>query len=246
MNGTVTQINIHTNLQWMHDIGIGGIDVMSAPIAPPVVVKKPLSNIATVKTTFRHSAQSPGSHHIELGIDSAPGWCETRGPWIKRSQAIEKVICSTTGIEGGISVAHIYGRKLFGAESFDSVDHPRAFGPRQLNRVVNKEFLLGVNRIESAEQPINVRSGLSLSFCGQMPNRLDAWRSGVGQSIRYISWCSYPLAVTNLWVTRLIEDRQTGVRRKYTVTITATYEPDAPFPTSGLLDPARLRELRAN
>jgi hypothetical protein len=99
-------------------------------------------------------------------------------------------------LKGAASVAHIYGRKLVAAESLDSVDQPWAFGPRQLKRVVDKEFLLGVNRIvihESSEQPINRPPGLSLSFFGQMFNRLDAWAPEAGPWIRYISRCSYLL-----------------------------------------------------
>lgn len=99
-------------------------------------------------------------------------------------------------IRGAASVAHIYGRKLVGAESLDSVDQPWAFGPRQLKRVVDKEFLLGVNRIvihESSEQPLDRPPGLSLSFFGQMFNRLAAWAPEAGPWIRYISRCSYLL-----------------------------------------------------
>lgn len=99
-------------------------------------------------------------------------------------------------LKGAASVAHIYGRRLVGAESLDSVDQPWAFGPRQLKRVVDKEFLLGVNRIvihESAEQPIDRPPGLSLSFFGQMFNRLAAWAPEAGPWIRYISRCSYLL-----------------------------------------------------
>ena len=99
-------------------------------------------------------------------------------------------------LKGAASVAHIYGRKLVGAESLDSVDQPWAFGPRQLKRVVDKEFLLGVNRIvihESTEQPMNRPPGLSLSFFGQMFNRLETWAPDARPWVRYISRCSYLL-----------------------------------------------------
>ena len=48
------------------------------------------------------------------------------------------------------------------------------------------------------------------------------------------------IAVTNLWVDRLIGDEQPGVKKKYTFTVIPTYEPDAPLRVSGLLGPVRL------
>ena len=99
-------------------------------------------------------------------------------------------------LKGAASVAHVYGKKLIGAESLDSVDQPWAFAPRQLKRVVDEEFLLGVNRVvihESAEQPIDRPPGFSLGFFGQMFNRLDTWAPQAAPWIRYLSRCSYLL-----------------------------------------------------
>ena len=53
------------------------------------------------------------------------------------------------------------------------------------------------------------------------------------------------ILVTNLWVNRLIGDQRPGVKRKYTFTTTATYEPDAPLRISGLLGPVRIRQIGA-
>ncbi len=50
------------------------------------------------------------------------------------------------------------------------------------------------------------------------------------------------IAVTNLWVNRIIGDQQPGVRKKYTFTTIPTYEPGAPLRRSGLLGPVRIEE----
>ena len=51
------------------------------------------------------------------------------------------------------------------------------------------------------------------------------------------------IKVTNLWVNRLIGDRQPGAT-KYTFTVSPTYKPDAPLRPSGLVGPVTLS--RAN
>jgi hypothetical protein len=46
--------------------------------------------------------------------------------------------------------------------------------------------------------------------------------------------------VTNLWVNRLIGDRQPNVTRKYTYTAMPFYRADSPLLPSGLLGPVQL------
>ncbi len=48
------------------------------------------------------------------------------------------------------------------------------------------------------------------------------------------------VAVTNLWVNRLIGDLQPDVKRKYAATTIPTYKPNAPLRTSGLLGPVEI------
>ena len=54
------------------------------------------------------------------------------------------------------------------------------------------------------------------------------------------------IAVTNLWVNRLIGDQQPGIKEKYTFTTIPTYRPDAPLRQSGLLGPVRIEQAAAS
>jgi hypothetical protein len=102
MNGNITRTGIHKDLQWMHNIGIGGVNVISASIATPTVVNRPLIYMTPRwKHAFRYAARLAGRYHMEFGIDSSPGWSETGGPWVKPSQAMKKLVWSTTVVEGG-------------------------------------------------------------------------------------------------------------------------------------------------
>jgi beta-galactosidase/beta-glucuronidase len=46
--------------------------------------------------------------------------------------------------------------------------------------------------------------------------------------------------ITNLWVNRLIGDRQPGVTKKYTYTTQPFYRADSPLLPSGLIGPVRV------
>jgi hypothetical protein len=51
--------------------------------------------------------------------------------------------------------------------------------------------------------------------------------------------------VTNLWVNRMIGDRQPGASTQYTFTRPVFYKADSPLLPSGLLGPVRLLQVTA-
>lgn len=82
-------------------------------------------------------------------------------------------------IKGAASVAHIYGQNLVAAESMTAFMSPWAFGPNDLKRVIDLEFVTGVNRPvvhTSVHQPVDDKKpGLTLWIFGQYFNRHDSW-----------------------------------------------------------------------
>jgi hypothetical protein len=52
------------------------------------------------------------------------------------------------------------------------------------------------------------------------------------------------IKVTNLWVNRLIGDKQPGITEKYTYTAMDFYQADSPLMSSGLLGPVKIMELK--
>lgn len=99
-------------------------------------------------------------------------------------------------IRGGASVAHIYGQNIVAAESMTSTMQPWTFAPRELKPIVDREFVLGVNRIfvhSSVHQPADNPPGFSLPFIGQYFNRLETWADEAGPWVRYMARCSYLL-----------------------------------------------------
>ena len=82
-------------------------------------------------------------------------------------------------IRGAASVAHIYGQNLVAAESMTASMNPWNYGPADLKRVIDLEFVHGVNRPvvhTSVHQPVDDKvPGLSLFIFGQYFNRHETW-----------------------------------------------------------------------
>ncbi|MFM6933660.1 MAG: glycosyl hydrolase [Novosphingobium sp.] len=82
-------------------------------------------------------------------------------------------------IKGAASVAHIYGQNLVAAESMTASMNPWYYAPRDLKRVIDLEFVTGVNRPvvhTSVHVPLDDKKpGLSLFIFGQYFNRNESW-----------------------------------------------------------------------
>ncbi len=98
-------------------------------------------------------------------------------------------------IRGAASVAHLYGQNLVAAESMTAALNPWNFAPSDLKRVIDLEFVNGVNRPvihTSVHVPVDDKKpGLSLFIFGQYFNRMETW-SGMARP-----WVDY-MARTSL------------------------------------------------
>ncbi|SEK06250.1 alpha-L-rhamnosidase [Sphingobium sp. AP50] len=94
-------------------------------------------------------------------------------------------------MRGAASVAHVYGKKVVAAESLTSALAPWAFSPSDLKRVIDLEFVSGVNLPvihTSVHQPRDDKfPGLSLFFFGQFFNRHESWAELAKPWIDYIA-----------------------------------------------------------
>ncbi len=82
-------------------------------------------------------------------------------------------------IKGAASVAHIYGQNLVAAESMTASMNPWYYAPNDLKRIMDLEFVTGVNRPvvhTSVHVPVDGKKpGLSLFIFGQYFNRNESW-----------------------------------------------------------------------
>ncbi len=100
-------------------------------------------------------------------------------------------------MKGAASVAHLYGQNLVAAESMTSAVQPWAYAPRDLRRIIDTEFVSGVNRPvvhTSVHQPRDDKfPGLSLMIFGQYFNRHEAWAELAKPWVDYLSRTAFLL-----------------------------------------------------
>ncbi|MCE7797086.1 glycoside hydrolase [Sphingobium sufflavum] len=95
------------------------------------------------------------------------------------------------------ATAHLLGKPFVAAESMTSSRYPWAHGPADLRRIVDTEFVHGVNRIvihTSPHQPVDDKQpGLSLRHIGQFFTRHESWADMAAPWIDYIARSSLML-----------------------------------------------------
>jgi hypothetical protein len=102
MNGNITEEGIRLDLEWMHRIGIGGVQNFDASLGTPKVVEQSLSYMTPEwQHAFRATVDLTEKLGMELSIAGSPGWSESGGPWIRPDQAMKKLVWSQTRLEGG-------------------------------------------------------------------------------------------------------------------------------------------------
>jgi hypothetical protein len=102
MNGNISQEGIKLDLEWMHRVGIGGVQNFDAALATPQVVDKRLAYMTPEwKDAFKYATTLADQLGMEEAIAGSPGWSESGGPWVTGPEAMKKYVWSETVVEGG-------------------------------------------------------------------------------------------------------------------------------------------------
>mgnify|MGYP000846724799 CR=1 FL=1 len=105
LNGNITQDGIRKDIEWMHNVDIGGAHVFDGNMGTPVLVKDRISNMSPEwKACFRLATSLFSSNGMEEAIASSPGWSEAGGPWVKPKDAMKKITWRETYVRGGKTV----------------------------------------------------------------------------------------------------------------------------------------------
>ncbi|MCJ2180239.1 glycosyl hydrolase [Novosphingobium album (ex Hu et al. 2023)] len=153
---------------------------------------------------YKTVAEVAHEHGLKVYGESLEGWRTTLGDdldmrryadfpmgalWYYRREVGPKPFYATD-MRGAASVAHVYGQNIAAAESLTTTRQPWDQGPADLKRVVDWEFLNGINRISihsSAHQPVDDKQpGISMGHIGQYFNRHETWAEMARPWIDYI------------------------------------------------------------
>lgn len=101
MSGNVTEPGITADLEWMHRVGIAGMQMFDGDIDAPLFVDKPVIWMSPEwKSAWRRAAAEADRLHLEMSMAASGGWSETAGPWVKPEQGMKKYAWSETIVEG--------------------------------------------------------------------------------------------------------------------------------------------------
>ena len=145
MNGNVTEDGIAKDLEWMQQVGIGGVQNFDANLATPQVVDTRLVYMDPAwRKAFKYAVTEADRRGLEFAIAASPGWSETGGPWVKPEDGLKKLVWTETNIAGGRRFAgrlaappsvtgpfqaQPFGRR--GARNVADVGDGSGLGPRQ-------------------------------------------------------------------------------------------------------------------
>ncbi|MGA3262524.1 MAG: glycosyl hydrolase [Terracidiphilus sp.] len=101
LSGNVTEEGITADLEWMHRVGIAGMQMFDGDLGAPLFVDKPLIWMSPEwKSAWRHAAAEADRLHMEMAMAASGGWSETAGPWVKPGQGMKRYVWSETVVEG--------------------------------------------------------------------------------------------------------------------------------------------------
>ena len=100
MSGNVTQEGITADLEWMHRVGIGGMQMFDGDLGVAHYMKPVIFMTPEWQAAMKHAAAEADRLHLEMTMAASGGWSETAGPWVKPAEAMKKAVWSETVVDG--------------------------------------------------------------------------------------------------------------------------------------------------
>jgi alpha-L-rhamnosidase len=98
LNGNITREGITADLEAMRRVGVGGVLIMEVDQGAP---KGPADfGKAQWRELFKFMLSEAKRLGLEVNMNNDAGWCGSGGPWITPPLAMQKVVWSTTNLEG--------------------------------------------------------------------------------------------------------------------------------------------------
>lgn len=108
LNGNISVDGAKRDLEWMHRVGIGGVQVFEGALDTPRVVERPLVWMTPEwREALRGSVETAAKLGLEVQIASSPGWSITGAPFVAPDDAMKKLVWSRLEVTGGASDIHL-------------------------------------------------------------------------------------------------------------------------------------------
>jgi len=101
LNGNITKEGITADLEWMHRVGISGVQLFDGDVGIPQFVDNRLAWMTPEwKDAMRHTAEEAHRLDMDIAMAASGGWSETGGPSVKPQAAMKKFVWSETLVQG--------------------------------------------------------------------------------------------------------------------------------------------------
>ncbi|MGY1802459.1 glycosyl hydrolase [Blastococcus sp. SYSU D00922] len=105
MDGNVDPEGIRLDLEWLHRVGVRGVQLFDGGMGTPLVVPERVTHgSAAWSDAVRLAAETARELGLEFAVATSPGWSAAGGPWVEPADAMKKIVWSTTEVEGGRAV----------------------------------------------------------------------------------------------------------------------------------------------
>src|SRR6185437_10182854 len=98
MDGNVTRVGIHADLEAMKKAGIGGAIFLTVDIGVP---RGPVGFFSPEwQQLFVYAVSEAKRLGLQIALGTGPGWCGTGGPWVTPELSMQHLVASTTIADG--------------------------------------------------------------------------------------------------------------------------------------------------
>ena len=105
MDGNVDPEGIRLDLEWLHRVGVRGVQMFDGGMGTPLVVPEKVSpGSSEWRDAVLFATSTARRLGLEFTVATSAGWSAAGGPWVEPADAMKKVVWSETPVEGGRTV----------------------------------------------------------------------------------------------------------------------------------------------
>src|SRR5829696_2187690 len=102
MDGNVDPEGIRLDLEWLHRVGVRGVQMFDGGMGTPLVVPERVRHGSTQwRDAVGLAASTARRLGLEFAVATSAGWSAAGGPWVSAADAMKKVVWSETVVDGG-------------------------------------------------------------------------------------------------------------------------------------------------
>src|SRR3954454_16950947 len=105
MDGNVDPDGIRLDLEWLHRVGVRGVQMFDGGMGTPLVVPERVDQGSPAwREAVRLAAATARRLGLEFAVATSAGWSAAGGPWVEPAGAMQTGVGSTTAVRGGRAV----------------------------------------------------------------------------------------------------------------------------------------------